>query len=58
MNTDKHEMTMGLFIKACINSTCLFRRKVFDGTTIPGKKYIFKGTTVLVDIERRRSIYF
>jgi len=35
MNTEEHEMTMGLFIKACINSTCLFRRKVFDGTTIP-----------------------
>ena len=38
MNTDKHEMTMGLFIKACINATCLFRKKVFDATTIPGKK--------------------
>ena len=37
MNTDKHEMTMGLFIKACINATCLFRKKVFDATTIPGK---------------------
>jgi len=35
MDTDTHEMTMGLFIKACINATCLFRRKVFDGTTIP-----------------------
>jgi len=35
MNTDKHEMTMGLFIKACINATCLFRKKVFDATTIP-----------------------
>lgn len=29
MNTDKHEMTMGLFIKACINATCLFRKKSF-----------------------------
>merc|ERR1719232_839023 len=35
MDDDKNAMTMGLFIKACINSTCLFRRKVFDGTTIP-----------------------
>ena len=47
MNTDKHEMTMGLFIKACINATCLFRKKVFDATTIPGKnRFELKKTTV------------
>jgi len=38
MDTDSHVMTLGLFIKACVNHTCLFRRKVFDGTTIPVPK--------------------
>ena len=49
MNTDKHEMTMGLFIKACINATCLFRKKVFDATTIPGKN-----SNLLVTSKKRK----
>ena len=51
MNTDKHEMTMGLFIKACINATCLFRKKVFDATTIPGKKRFELGKKKLSNFE-------
>ena len=38
MDKDTHIMKMGLVIKACINATCLFTRKVFDGTEVPGKK--------------------
>ena len=38
MDKDAQIMKMGLIIKACINATCLFTRKVFDGTEIPGKK--------------------
>ena len=38
MNKTTHIMKMGLIIKACINNTCLFSRKVFDGTEVPGKK--------------------
>jgi len=35
MNEEHSVMTMGLFIKACINTSCIFRREVFDGTSIP-----------------------
>lgn len=35
MNKTTHIMKMGLVIKACINATCLFSRKVFDGTEVP-----------------------
>lgn len=35
MNKTTHIMKMGLIIKACINNTCLFSRKVFDGTEVP-----------------------
>ena len=38
MDKDAQIMKMGLIIKACINATCLFTRKVFDGTEVPGKK--------------------
>ena len=37
MDKDAQIMKMGLIIKACINATCLFTRKVFDGTEVPGK---------------------
>jgi hypothetical protein len=37
MDKDAQIMKMGLVIKACINATCLFTRKVFDGTEVPGK---------------------
>ena len=40
MNKTTHIMKMGLIIKACINNTCLFSRKVFDGTEVPGKEPI------------------
>ena len=36
---DHNVMTMGLFIKACVHKTCIFKRKVFDETPIPGKKW-------------------
>lgn len=35
MDKETHIMKMGLVIKACINATCLFTRKVFDGTEVP-----------------------
>jgi len=35
MDKDAQIMKMGLIIKACINATCLFTRKVFDGTEVP-----------------------
>ena len=41
MNKTTHIMKMGLIIKACINNTCLFSRKVFDGTEVPGKKNVY-----------------
>lgn len=34
---DHNVMTMGLFIKACVHKTCIFKRKVFDETPIPGQ---------------------
>lgn len=42
MDEPNHIMKMGLFIKACINATCLYRKAVFDGTEIPGQwNFIF-----------------
>jgi len=35
---DHNVMTMGLFIKACVHKTCIFKRKVFDETPIPVPK--------------------
>ena len=39
---DHNVMTMGLFIKACVHKTCIFKRKVFDETPIPGKRIVLK----------------
>ena len=37
VNHDNNTLTLGLTAKACVNSTCLFSKPVFNRTEIPGK---------------------
>ena len=37
VNHDNNTLTLGLSAKACVNSTCLFSKPVFNRTEIPGK---------------------
>ena len=38
VNHDNNTLTLGLTAKACVNSTCLFSKPVFNRTVIPGKE--------------------
>ena len=40
VNHENNTLILGLTAKACVNSTCLFTKPVFNRTEIPGKKYI------------------
>ena len=37
VNHDNNTLTLGLTAKACVNSTCIFNKPVFNRTEIPGK---------------------
>ena len=37
VNRDNNTLTLGLTAKACVNSTCIFSKPVFNRTEIPGK---------------------
>ena len=39
VNHDNNTLTLGLTAKACVNSTCLFSKPVFNRTEIPGKSF-------------------
>ena len=36
VNHDNNTLTLGLTAKACVNSTCIFNKPVFNRTEIPG----------------------
>lgn len=50
MNHENQTMTLGLTAKACVNSTCITSRPVFNDTVIPGNL----GTTCFFSVQSRR----
>ena len=41
VNHENNTLTLGLTAKACVNSTCLFSKPVFNRTEIPGKIVLY-----------------